>query len=254
MTICKNLSLTAGFCYFCAYNIMATILCIESATPICSVALVQNGVVTHIRETGILQSHSASLMEFIQQVLVSAGLAIAALDAIAVSKGPGSYTGLRIGVSTAKGLCFALDKPLIGIGTLKSMAIGMIRAFQSRGASTLFCPMIDARRMEVYTALYDITATEVVPVSAKIIDESSFAEVLKNHTVVFAGDGSAKSRTVMQHHPNARFLNQEIVSATNMAALSNDAFSNGQFENVAYFEPYYLKDFIAGKSIVKGLH
>ena len=233
---------------------MATILCIESATPICSIALVQNGIVTHIRETDELQSHAASLMVFIQQVLISAGLTVSAIDAIAVSKGPGSFTGLRIGVSTAKGLCFAQDKPLIGIGTLKSMAIGMIKAYQISETSLLFCPMIDARRMEVYTALYDINANELIPVSAKIIDESSFAKVLKNQTIVFAGDGSVKCRALLEHHPNACFLNQEIVSAANMASLSNDAFLNGLFENVAYFEPYYLKDFIPGKSIVKGLH
>lgn len=232
---------------------MDTILCIESATPICSIALVQNGVVTNLKETDVLQSHAASLMEFIQHVLASAGLDVSAIDAVAVSKGPGSYTGLRIGVSTAKGLCFALDKPLIGIGTLKSMAIGMINAYQSTGTETLFCPMIDARRMEVYTALYDNTATEIVPVSAKIIDETSFAEVLNSHTVIFAGDGSAKCRELLEHYPNARFINHEIVSASHMASLAHAAFMNRSFEDVAYFEPYYLKDFIAGKSIVKGL-
>lgn len=232
---------------------MATILCIESATPICSIALVQNGELIRLQETDVLQSHAASLMEFIQNVLASSELTVADIDAVAVSKGPGSYTGLRIGVSTAKGLCYALDKPLIGIGTLKSMAIGMIKATQSNDQSTLYCPMIDARRMEVYTALYDSSATEIVPVSAKIIDESSFSEVLQNHTVVFAGDGSAKCMKTLAHHPNAHFLNQEIVSAAHMASLAEDAFLNASFEDVAYFEPYYLKDFIAGKSFVKGL-
>jgi len=241
------------FLLFLHVKNMATILCIESATPICSVALVQKGVVIRLQETDVLQSHAASLMEFIQDALVSAGFAVSAIDAVAVSKGPGSYTGLRIGVSTAKGLCFALDKPLIGIGTLKSMAIGMIRACQSSEISTLFCPMLDARRMEVYTALYNSTAAEIVPVSAKIIDESSFAEELKSHTIVFAGNGAAKCRKLLGYHPHVRFLNQEIVSAANMASLAKDAFSKGLFEDVAYFEPYYLKDFIAGKSIVKGL-
>lgn len=232
---------------------MATILCIESATPICSIALVQDGAVISLQETDVIQSHAASLMEFIQQALVSAKLDISAIDAVAVSKGPGSYTGLRIGVSTAKGLCFATNKPLIGIGTLKSMAMGMIKAYPASEPSTLFCPMIDARRMEVYTAVYDNSATEIIPVSAKIIDESSFDTLLKTHTVVFAGDGSAKCRKSLEHHPNAKFLKQEIVSAAHMASLSDEAFLKGSFENVAYFEPYYLKDFIAGKSIVKGL-
>jgi tRNA threonylcarbamoyladenosine biosynthesis protein TsaB len=232
---------------------MATVLCIETATPICSIALVQNGVVTHIRETDVLQSHAASLMEFIRNVLDSGGLAVSSIDAVAVSKGPGSYTGLRIGVSTAKGLCFALDKPLIGIGTLISMATGMIKASQANEISTLYCPMIDARRMEVYTALFDSSLTLIEPVSAKIIDETSFAGILQSHVVVFAGDGSAKCRKLLEHQPNARFLNQEIVSAANMALLASNAFENKLFEDVAYFEPYYLKDFIAGKSFVKGL-
>ena len=232
---------------------MAIILCIESATPVCSIALVQNGAVIGLLETDILQSHAASLMKFIQDVLVSAGISVSAIDAVAVSKGPGSYTGLRIGVSTAKGLCFALDKPLIGIETLKSIAIGMMKIYQPSETSTLFCPMIDARRMEVYTALYDITASEIVPVSAKIINESSFAEVLKNHKVVFAGDGSAKCWDFLKHHPNALLLKQEVVSAFNMALLANDAYTKGLFEDVAHVEPYYLKDFIAAKSIVKGL-
>ena len=232
---------------------MATILCIESATPICSIALVQNGVVIRLQETGLLQSHAASLMEFIQQALVAAGLTVAAIDAVAVSKGPGSYTGLRIGVSTAKGLCFALGKPLIGIGTLKSMAIGMLKTYQPTETNTLYCPMIDARRMEVYTALYTSTLTEVFQVSAKIIDESSFSEVLQNHTIVFAGDGSSKCRELLERHPNARFIDQEIVTAASMASLAHDAFTKGLFEDLAYFEPYYLKDFIAGKSFVKGL-
>ena len=232
---------------------MATILCIESATPICSIALARNGEIIRLRETDALQSHAASLMEFIQDVLESSGIALSAIDAVAVSKGPGSYTGLRIGVSTAKGLCFALDKPLIGISTLKSMAIGMIKACQISDNTTLFCPMIDARRMEVYTALYDKDAAPVVPVSAKIIDESSFSELLQNQTIVFAGDGSAKCTKILEHHPNASFLKEEIVSAANMVSLANDSYNAGFFENVAYFEPYYLKDFIAGKSFVKGL-
>ena len=232
---------------------MATLLCIESATPICSIALVQNGEVTSLKETDILQSHAASLMEFIQHVLAVSGLEISAIDAVAVSKGPGSFTGLRIGVSTAKGLCFATGKPLIGIGTLKSMALGMIHAMEPGETSMLFCPMIDARRMEVYTALYDNTVSEITPVSAKIIEESSFAEILQNNIVVFAGDGSEKCRTILERHPNARFLSREIVSAANMALPAFEAFSKGLFEDLAYFEPYYLKDFIAGKSYVKGL-
>jgi tRNA threonylcarbamoyladenosine biosynthesis protein TsaB len=233
---------------------MATILCIETATPVCSIALVQNGTVVYLEETSVLQSHAASLMEFISRSLGSAGISLKAIDAVAISKGPGSYTGLRIGVSTAKGLCYALDKPLIGIGTLKCMAIGMMKFSQPVEPSALFCPMIDARRMEVYTALYDSGLNEVAPVTASIIDESSFSGILAEHIVYFAGDGAEKCRVLLEVHPNARFINHEVVSAANMSLISNTAFEQGLFEDMAYFEPYYLKDFIPGKSRVKGLH
>lgn len=233
---------------------MATILCIETATPVCSIALVQNGIVIYLEETAVSQSHVASLMEFVNRSLISAGISLKTIDAVAISKGPGSYTGLRIGVSTAKGLCYALDKPLIGLGTLKCMAIGMMRISHQTVSAALFCPMIDARRMEVYTALFDTGLNEVAPVTAKIINESSFSEILPNHIVYFAGDGAEKCRKLLEVHPNARFLEQEVVSAANMALISSDAYENSLFEDVAYFEPFYLKDFIPGKSRVKGLH
>jgi tRNA threonylcarbamoyladenosine biosynthesis protein TsaB len=233
---------------------MATILCIETATPVCSIALVQNGIVIYLEETTVSQSHAASLMEFINRSLYSAGISLEAIDAIAISKGPGSYTGLRIGVSTAKGLCYALDKPLISIGTLNCMAIGMMKVSQPPPPSAVFCPMIDARRMEVYTAIYDTRLKEIAPVTAKLIDESSFSEILSDHIVYFAGDGAEKCRTLLEVHPNTRFLEQEIVSAANMALISNDSFEKCLFEDIAYFEPFYLKDFIPGKSKVKGLH
>ena len=233
---------------------MATILCIETATPVCSIALVQNGIVIYLEETSILQSHASSLMEFINRALHSAGISLKTIDAVAVSKGPGSYTGLRIGVSTAKGFCYALDVPLLGLGTLRCMAIGMMKISKQDEISALYCPMIDARRMEVYTALYDIRLNEVTPVSAKIIDETSIPEVFSGNIIYFAGDGAAKCRSLLQVHLNARFIDLEVVSASNMAMISSDAYENGLFENVAYFEPYYLKDFIPGKSNVKGLH
>jgi tRNA threonylcarbamoyladenosine biosynthesis protein TsaB len=233
---------------------MATILCIETATSVCSIALVQEGIVISLEETAASQTHAASLMEFVNRSLVSSGISIKTIDAVAISKGPGSYTGLRIGVSTAKGLCFALNKPLIGIDTLKSMVVGMMKNSKLAESGTLFCPMIDARRMEVYTALYDTALNEVAPVTAKIIDESSFSKILSNQIVYFAGDGEKKCRMLLAVHPNARFIEQEVVSAANMALISKDAFDNRLFEDIAYFEPYYLKDFIPGKSRVKGLH
>jgi tRNA threonylcarbamoyladenosine biosynthesis protein TsaB len=233
---------------------MATILCIETATPVCSIALVQNGIVVYLEETAVSQSHASSLMEFINRSLHSAGVSLNTIDAVAISKGPGSYTGLRIGVSTAKGLCYALDKPLISIGTLKCMAIGMMKIVESDDPNILFCPMIDARRMEVYNALYDVGLNEITPVTAQIIDESSFARILSSHIVYFAGDGAEKCRQLLKFNPNARFLEHEVVSAANMAMISREAYEKNLFDDVAYFEPFYLKDFIPGKSRVKGLH
>jgi tRNA threonylcarbamoyladenosine biosynthesis protein TsaB len=233
---------------------MATILCIETATPVCSIALVENGTVIYLEETAVLQSHASSLMEFINRALISSGISLKTIDAVAISKGPGSYTGLRIGVSTAKGLCYALDKPLIGIETLKCMAIGMKKISEPGASNVLFCPMIDARRMEVYTAIYDYALNETEQVTAKIIDESSFSGILTDHVVYFAGDGAQKCKALLEIHPNAKFLDKEVVSAANMALVSEDAFRNSRFEDVAYFEPFYLKDFIPGKSKVKGLH
>jgi tRNA threonylcarbamoyladenosine biosynthesis protein TsaB len=242
------------FTIFALPKYMATILCIETATPICSMSLVQNGTVIYLEETEIHQSHTASLMEFINHSLQTTGKILKGIDAIAVSKGPGSYTGLRIGISTAKGLCYALDIPLIGIVTLKSMAIGMKKICQSEDLPILFCPMIDARRMEVYTTLYDYEINNIVPVTASIIDESSFTEVLSGNIVYFGGDGAGKCKHLLEANPNARFLDQEVVSAANLSLVSETAYKNGLFENVAYFEPNYLKDFIPGKSRVKGLY
>jgi tRNA threonylcarbamoyladenosine biosynthesis protein TsaB len=232
---------------------MATILCIETATPVCSIALVKDGNLEYLEETAVSQSHAASLMQFISRALTQAGVLLKTIDAVAVSKGPGSYTGLRIGVSTAKGLCYAIDKPLIGTGTLYCMAVGMKKLSQTEELPILFCPMIDARRMEVYTALYDLNLNEIAPVTASIIDESSFSGILRDNIVYFAGDGAEKCRALLEIHPNARFLGQEVVSAANMAVISREAFKSKIFEDVAYFEPFYLKDFIPGKSRVKGL-
>jgi tRNA threonylcarbamoyladenosine biosynthesis protein TsaB len=233
---------------------MATILCIETATPVCSVALVQDGNVLHLEETSVSQSHASSLMEFINRSLLATGFPINKIDAVAISKGPGSYTGLRIGVSTAKGLCYALNIPLIGTGTLHSMAVGIKKLMGSEELPVLLCPMIDARRMEVYTALFDLNLNEVAPVSASIIDESSFSGILSDNVVYFAGNGAEKCRALLETNPNARFIGNEVVSAANMALISSESFKNNLFEDVAYFEPFYLKDFIPGKTRVKGLH
>ncbi|RZJ64385.1 MAG: tRNA (adenosine(37)-N6)-threonylcarbamoyltransferase complex dimerization subunit type 1 TsaB [Flavobacterium sp.] len=220
---------------------MSTILQIETATPVCSVAVSVNGKTVALVEESAQNIHASKLTLFIDEAMKQAGVTYQQLDAIAVSKGPGSYTGLRIGVSTAKGLCFALDKPLIAIGTLKMMANGFLVAHPNYGG--LICPMIDARRMEVFTSVYDNNLTEIEIVNAKIVDEKSFILELDAHFVTFIGDGAEKCKQVLTH-PNAHFNAENYNSATHMSMLANNAFNAGNYEDVAYFEPFYLKDFV----------
>ena len=189
------------------------------------------------------------LTSLIDNVVRQAGYTLNDLDGVAVAQGPGSYTGLRIGVSTAKGLCFALDKPLIAINTLRAMAEQLL-AFSSCLASNslLLCPMIDARRMEVYCALYDREGREIEPTVAKIIDEYSFTEQLTKQPVLFFGDGAAKCRPILGRYSNANF-NEVVIqpSARTIGLLATPAYNAGEFENLASFEPFYLKDFMATK-------
>ncbi|RZK82178.1 MAG: tRNA (adenosine(37)-N6)-threonylcarbamoyltransferase complex dimerization subunit type 1 TsaB [Pedobacter sp.] len=220
---------------------MAIILQIETATQVCSVALAKDGNTIAVKELQASNIHASSLTLFIQDVMETAGLQYKDLDAIAVSKGPGSYTGLRIGVSTAKGLCYALDKPLIGINTLTMMAGGYVDKHPDYKA--LICPMIDARRMEVFTAVYDQQLNEVEPVNAKIIDAESFSGLLAANELVFIGDGADKCSEVLQH-TNSTFSTENYNSAANMSKIAYGAFVAGAFEDVAYFEPFYLKDFV----------
>jgi tRNA threonylcarbamoyladenosine biosynthesis protein TsaB len=220
---------------------MPLILQIETATQVCSAALSENGKTIAVKELQANNIHAGSLTLFIQEVMTSTGYSYSDLDAVAVSKGPGSYTGLRIGVSTAKGLCFALDKPLIAIGTLGMMAKGFLKANPS--SDGLICPMIDARRMEVFTALFDSSLTAVENVSAKIINEESFLDKLTQSQITFIGDGAEKCKEAISH-PNALFSTVNFNSAANMSALSFETFLEGNFEDLAYFEPFYLKDFV----------
>lgn len=221
---------------------MTHILCLETATTNCSVALSINGEVVMMQEDNAKKySHAERLHTFIKEVLDKAGVAQEKLNAIAVSKGPGSYTGLRIGVSAAKGLCAALDIPLIAVETLRSLS-----RKQNLTHNELVVPMLDARRMEVYSAIYDNEGNVIRGTEAQILDETSFTEYLDKSIVHFIGNGVEKFQEVCTQ-PNARFVTNELPSAAQMAAISNQKFQEGLFEDVAYFEPYYLKDFIAGK-------
>lgn len=226
---------------------MSLILQIETATTVCSVALTYNGNVIAVKEVNERNIHAEMITLFIQDVLVQANKKLADLDAIAVSKGPGSYTGLRIGVSTAKGLCFALDKPLIAVNTLEAMASGAIKFQSEFGADALLCPMIDARRMEVYLSLITTDGEIIVPTTAEIIQSNPFISIAGNKKIVIFGDGAQKCREVLSGSNNILYLPHFLNSATQLTSLAWQKFNKGDFEDIAYFEPYYLKEFIAGK-------
>ena len=221
---------------------MTLILGIETATKNCSVALFKDGIVIAEKEyISDRYSHAEQLTLFIQQVIDSAKITLKKIDAVALSMGPGSYTGLRIGTSTAKGLCYALDIPLIAISTLKAMSLAMAK----NEKSATYCPMIDARRMEVFSALYDENNKQVRGVQADVVDENTYVEFLANE-IIFFGDGSLKCHEIINHE-NAKFIKGINPSAKNLGILAKAKFENKDFEDVAYFEPYYLKDFVAGK-------
>ncbi len=230
---------------------MSHILFIETATRVCSVGIANKEGMLSMKEDKSMQySHSSLLTSFIEETMQTAGLGMSALDGVVVSMGPGSYTGLRIGVSAAKGLCYALDIPLIAINTLESLAN---TANTVLDGVDYFVPMIDARRMEVYSAIFDSNLHQVRETMAEIIDENSFAEVLEKGRVAFFGDGADKCKATL-NHPNALFFDDIVPSVTGMLQPAWQKLSRKQFENLAYFEPYYLKDFVAGKPKVKGLH
>ncbi len=218
------------------------LLGIETATKMCSVAISDGNNLLALKEEGGEYSHAEKLNGFIKECLTKAGITLKDIDAIAVSKGPGSYTGLRIGVSTAKGLCYSLNKPLISVDTLQALALKM----QLEAIKTdLYAPMIDARRMEVYTALYNAKNEMVSNVEAKIIDGNSFIEELKSNKVAFFGDGAEKCMRILDQNKNANFSKDVLPSAQFINQVALKKLSNNDFEDVAYFEPYYLKDFIA---------
>jgi tRNA threonylcarbamoyladenosine biosynthesis protein TsaB len=213
------------------------IICLETATNLCSVALCNNAGVISVRESNDLKSHASMLTVFIEEILKDAGIAVRQLEAVAVSKGPGSYTGLRIGVSVAKGMAYAASIPLIAIDTTFSMFKG------TKMESTLYCPMLDARRMEVYYAVYDRKGDTVRPITAKIITENSFDDIPASQDILIFGDGAEKCKGVIKR-PNIQFDDNFRISASHMYIPATQALKDHHFEDVAYFEPFYLKDFI----------
>lgn len=220
---------------------MALILSIETATSVCSVALHESGTLITSKEINSDKSHSQLLLYYIEEVLTEAKKSKNELSAIAVSEGPGSYTGLRIGLSTAKGLCYALDKPLIAINTLDAMGLLINETKEMH-----YAPMIDARRMEVYTALYDAENKRVLEPCSMIIDEHSFAEHLKSNKIMVYGNGAEKCRGVMVHD-NVIFCEASPTAKT-VGVLAYKKFKEDKFEDVAYFEPNYLKEFYSPPS------
>lgn len=232
---------------------MALILNIETATPVLSLALSRDGEVVASRDYDTQNSHAEMITVLISEMMKETHSAYNDLDAVAVSKGPGSYTGLRIGVSTAKGLCYAGNIPLIAVSTLQAMALGMAANSDNSDDNTLYCPMIDARRMEVYDALYNRENVEIRAAEPTVVDENTYAGLLREQVVVFGGNGAEKCRKVITSD-NAVFLERFNPSAAYMAPVAEKAFRREAFEDVAYFEPYYLKAYVAGKPKVKGLY
>lgn len=230
------------------------ILCLETATPVCSVALNEGCCTLSLRETEGQNAHSEKITNFIREVMETTGVDYRQLDAVAVSKGPGSYTGLRIGVSTAKGVCYAADLPLMAIDTLEAMAYGMKEKLGGQlSENDLLIPMIDARRMEVYAAIFDAELNKIEDTAALVIDEHSYENLRKDHRLWLFGDGAPKLGKLFEGQANIHVIDGFKPSATFMRLLADKALRERDFVDVAYFEPFYLKDFIAGKPHVKGL-
>ncbi len=226
---------------------MATILNIETSTSVCSVALSSEGAILHHNEDFQGRNHAVLLSGFIKEALDHLRRHEMKLDAVAVSIGPGSYTGLRIGLSEAKGLAYALEIPLIGVPTLELMSVGVMFSRDDLPDGTLFAPMIDARRMEVYTAVYDLALNALMPSSPLVLDSDSYGEFLAAGPVAFFGDGSEKAKSLLGENPDAIFIPDISPLAVDMVALSERAFRDGDFLDLAYSVPLYLKDFQATK-------
>jgi tRNA threonylcarbamoyladenosine biosynthesis protein TsaB len=220
---------------------MPLILSLETATTNCSVALASNGKIIAARSINSGYSHAEKINVFIQEVIDQANVTLKQLSAIAVSSGPGSYTGLRIGISTAKGLCYALDLPLIAINTLDAMAYGM-----NAGSNELLVPMIDARRMEVYSAVYDHQKNRLSEPQAIVVDNNYYSTFRDKHKLLLGGDGADKCSDLFKSDPGIKIQEGFMPQAEFMTELAERKFKNSEFENVALFEPFYLKEFVAG--------
>ena len=219
---------------------MAIILCIETSTTNCSVSIAVDGEIVVLQEDNSNKySHAEKLHLFIEKALLESEIKKTSLNAIAVSKGPGSYTGLRIGVSAAKGLCYALNIPLISIATLEALS------YQVKTEMGFIIPMLDARRLEVYSAVFSSENHLLRETKAEVLNTNSFIEYLEKNKVCFIGDGVEKFNAICKHN-NANFINNKLPSANQMGSLAELKFNKNDLENVAYFEPYYLKDFVAG--------
>lgn len=227
---------------------MAIILNIETSSPVCSVCLAKDGKMLGIRETSEEKSHATLLTVFVNELLEENNLKITDLDAVSVSEGPGSYTGLRIGVSTAKGICYGIDKPLIAISTLDALAFSVC---ENISENVLLCPMIDARRMEIYTAFYNSKAERISEIQPLIVDENSFENELKNNKIVMFGSGAEKCKSLFKN--NVEYIDNIMHSSSFMCELSEISFQKNKFVDVAYFEPFYLKEFMVTTSKKEGL-
>jgi len=228
---------------------LALILNIETATTVCSVSISKNENLIALKEIDKGFTHAENLHVFIDELLKQNNINVKQLNAVSVSKGPGSYTGLRIGVSAAKGLCYALNIPLISINTLQVMT----NSIKNKNENTFFCPMLDARRMEVYTAVFDEDLNEIYNTEALIVDENTVIKYKQFSNIYFFGDGMLKCKQQLSILPNANFIEEIKPSSKSMISLSYSKFVNKQFEDLVNFEPFYLKDFMIGIKKMKDI-
>ena len=230
------------------------LLHIETATDVCSVALSRGTEIIGLKEEAGGNNHAKNLLPFVDEVLKQSGVRMSEINGVAVSIGPGSYTGLRIGVSTAKGIAYTAGIPVMAISTLESIAQGAKQLWSETSTESVqIVPMIDARRMEVFTTRFDYDMQPLEEVSSKIVDENTFSELLSEQKVLFCGNGMPKCRELLSVFSNACFIDA-LISAKNMLPAALKKWQNNDFEDVAYFEPFYLKEYVAAKPVVKGLH